>query len=268
MKLAALRRPVPLALGLALGALPALVAGGGGGLDAPATRGRWDRPARSESSAASFDAVAIAKHAAHAEGAQRLHAARAADARAGGARSGSPRCVAAAGIGPEARLLDEHESPPRREVSDVRLLRSDGTTTTLRSLADGRPLAVIVIKGDWCAACRAQLASSSRELAAMERVGGAVVALSRQRPSVNRRLRRDLDLDLEVLSDPDGRVVAALGLSHPSAGHPIPGLAFLDRCGAIERVVPGRTPGVLQDALMLRTLRALAAEPPCGALRV
>jgi peroxiredoxin len=144
------------------------------------------------------------------------------------------------------------------------LVRANGTTTSLKGLAVGRPTAVVVIKGEWCTVCTDQLRSLSNRIRRIRKGGGEVVGLSTEDPGTNRMLMKRLGLSFEILSDPNGRTLEALGLYLPKLGHPMPGLLFLDRCGDVVLKRPGRRPGRSQDALVEKTLRRLATATTCA----
>ncbi|MEM7245392.1 MAG: redoxin domain-containing protein [Acidobacteriota bacterium] len=148
--------------------------------------------------------------------------------------------------------------------SHVALQRAEGGTTTLSKLAqDGGPIAVIVIKGAWCRTCVVQIASLKEKIAEVQATGGQVVVLSGDRRRENRQLQRALRLPFPVLGDPHGDLLEPLGMYPDGARHPAPGLIFVDRCGSIDLVRPGRSPSVSQDQLILGELERLAASA-CG----
>ncbi len=105
-------------------------------------------------------------------------------------------------------------SSPERLASAV-LVDERGARATLRTLA-GHPTVLAFFRGAYCPYCREQLGALGRVAAWAERGGVRIVAVSPDPPEAAAALRRELGLDLAVLSDPDEEAVtAACGtLSH------------------------------------------------------
>jgi peroxiredoxin len=136
-----------------------------------------------------------------------------------------------------------------------------GRKVSLAQVGRGRPLAVVVIKGEWCPACRGQLEAVSRRINEVKEAGGAVVGLSTEDPGTNRKLSSELALSFEVLSEPEARLLRQLGFWLADEGHPLPGVLFLDACGDVASVILGRQPGVDHTRQILETLERLARAP-------
>ena len=136
------------------------------------------------------------------------------------------------------------------------LILPTGEHVELSLLAEGGPVAIVVIKGDWCPACREQLASLSKLTQEISRVGGRVLGLSIDSLETNRRLMQSLKLAFAVLRDQDAATIKRLGLYREDFGA-LPGVIFVDRCGKVASVLPGRRPGLKQDTLVLRELKRL-----------
>lgn len=140
-----------------------------------------------------------------------------------------------------------------------------GKKVSLREAGAGRPLAVVVIKGEWCPACRTQLEAVSAKLGDIRAAGGGVVGLSTEDSGTNRKLARELNLGFEVLGEPEAKLLKQLGFWLPADGHPLPGVLFLDACGDVAGAIPGRAPGVDQSRTIVETLQRLARAPAkCG----
>jgi len=137
------------------------------------------------------------------------------------------------------------------------------TLDDLRRMAEGRPLAVVVIKGYWCQACVQQLQALSKRLDEVRAVGGAVVALSNEDQGTNAAFKRKLGFDFPVLGDPGGRLLERLGMWMPEMGHPLPGFVFLEPCRPHVIRRPGRIPGRLLTDAVIRTLQQLATRSEC-----
>lgn len=153
----------------------------------------------------------------------------------------------------------------RPVVTSPGFVLPDGERTALSTLAQGRPVAVIVIKGSWCSACRDQLLSLSEMLDEIREAGGDVVGLSTEDAGTNRMIMKDLGLGFPILGEPSARLLERLGMWIRDKGHPMPGVIFLDACGDVAARQLGRRPGVSQDAMILETLRKLAQDGSrCG----
>lgn len=149
---------------------------------------------------------------------------------------------------------------PSRPVDGPRdFLAPDGGKISLGDRARGRPLAVVVIKGHWCEACRTQLASLSERIEEIRGSGGEIVALSTEDSGTNRAVMKAMGLRFDLLGEPEARLLEELGFWTRGAEHPVPGLFFLDKCGEVAHRYFGRVPGTSQDELVLSTLRRLAA---------
>lgn len=144
-------------------------------------------------------------------------------------------------------------------------LAPDGARISLSDLARGRPVAVVVIKGEWCPACRAQLVELSKRISEVNAAGGEVIGLSTEDAGTNRKLARELGLRFDVLGEPEAQLLKRLGYWLPEEGHPMPGLIFLDRCGDVASRFVGRRPGADQTELVIKELRRISRLPSgCG----
>jgi peroxiredoxin len=153
----------------------------------------------------------------------------------------------------------------REVIQDDGFVLPDGEKVSLSHMAQGTPLAVVVIKGHWCPVCTDQLKSLSRRSKEVRRTGGTVVGLSTEDAGTNRMLMEKHGLAFPMLGEPSARLLEHLGFWMPEMGHPMPGLIFLDHCGDFAGAKKGRRPGTSQDRLILETLKDLSRRDyACG----
>ena len=91
---------------------------------------------------------------------------------------------------------------------------SDGTGAVVRladRLASG-PVVVVFYRGGWCPYCNLHLAELRGALDEIRSFGASLIAISPQRPDDSLSFSEKLDLDFDVLSDPDQRAVRAYHL--------------------------------------------------------
>jgi peroxiredoxin len=165
-----------------------------------------------------------------------------------------------------------HSAAPRSQAEACRpyvgapgFVDAKGRNVSLREVGAGRPLAVAVIKGEWCPACRTQLEAISAKAEDVRAAGGAVIGLSTEDSGTNRKLAKELGLRFDVLGEPEAKLLKQLGFWLPEDGHPLPGVLFLDACGDVATAIVGRQPGVDQTRVILETLDRLARQPTrCG----
>ncbi len=101
-------------------------------------------------------------------------------------------------------------------------LAPSGARISLADVARGRPVAVVVIKDEWCPACRAQLAELSKRISEARAAGGEVVGLSIEDAGTNRELARELGPRFDVVGEPEAQLLQRLGYWLPEDGHPMP----------------------------------------------
>tara|TARA_B100001250_G_scaffold173945_1_gene149648 strand:+ start:312 stop:806 length:495 start_codon:yes stop_codon:yes gene_type:complete len=139
---------------------------------------------------------------------------------------------------------------------------SDGRVTDLRSLLKSQAAVVIVMKSGNCPVCIKQLITLSQRRPDLSRLGAVVIGLNLDGPKQNASLERRLGV--KVFGDADGRTLKKLGLWIRTSQSPMPGAVLLNRCGEIEAVFPGRSPGDGRTETILKALRSVAAKPVCG----
>ena len=163
-----------------------------------------------------------------------------------------------------------HISPKLAEscrpvVTDAGFVTPTGKKVALSDAVEGRPTALLVIKGYWCPVCQKQLRSTDSLRAKLEAKGAAVMGLSTEDAGTNAMLMKKLGLSYPIYGEPAARLLERLGFWSPKNGHPVPGILFLDRCGDVALRYFGRWPGKGQNDLIERTLDSLLAQPArCG----
>ena len=136
-------------------------------------------------------------------------------------------------------------------LASLALASPDAALAQLR----GQPVAVVVAKGTWCPVCVDEL----RRLGHVPT--GAVVGLFAE-PEAKVEAA-GASLPVPVVADPDHAWVERHGFTRPGLSHPLPGVLFLDRCGAPAGRLDGRSPGRSQASRIAAVLQALA-ERPCA----
>lgn len=138
---------------------------------------------------------------------------------------------------------------------------SAGATVSLDVYADGRPLAVVVIKGTWCPVCveeMKRLSDMNRKWAEMD---VRIVFLSSDSIQQLRTFKGHTPLPLPLVSDPGGHYLNALQMYVPSQSHPYPGVLFFDSCGQLQHTIKGRRPGRPQHQQIQNVLKTMRAGP-------
>ncbi len=123
-----------------------------------------------------------------------------------------------------------------RDAPDFTLRASTGGVLRLSDLR-GRPVLLLFFRGAWSPYCRSELSDVQSELPRLRKRGVLVLAISVDPLETCRRVAERLGLDFPVLSDPEGRVVAAYGLLHRGGG---PGGSDVARPAAIFVAPDGR----------------------------
>lgn len=146
------------------------------------------------------------------------------------------------------------------------LIDTEAASTSLAAQAAGRALVVVVMKGHWCAVCRAQLHRLAALDDQLQELGASVVGLNADSYKANREVAHRESMRYELLSDPDHRVISTLGLWLPKAGHPMPALVVFDRCGLERGRIVGRRPNQRPERELFALLRKMRNEKrPCDA---
>jgi peroxiredoxin len=109
---------------------------------------------------------------------------------------------------------------PGAALPDAELLAADGTPTTLRAAAGGRPAVVVFYRGAWCPYCNIALRTyQDRLLPELAARNVQLIAVSPQRPDGSLTMQEKHELAFPVLSDPGNTLARAAGiLTAPSDG--------------------------------------------------
>ncbi len=138
-----------------------------------------------------------------------------------------------------------------------------GVPTSLGELGElggGRSRVVVVMKGTWCPVCVGQLHEISRGVSARPDLGTAVVGLTLDDRKQIQILRQKQGIKSPIISDPTGKLLARFGLYQKGRPYPMPGLVFIDACGEVYTVIPGRGPGVSQTRLVVQTIQRMRTD--------
>ncbi len=142
----------------------------------------------------------------------------------------------------------------------------NGKKLALSHVAPGYPVAIVVMKGDWCTTCIAQLESLALHQRVIDTIGARVIGLVYEGDGRARTKLNKLPIGLPVFGA-TGHLFGILGLWTAHRAEPTPGIIFLDRCGRVMDTHSGRTPGISQNALVFRNLMEMADQPSkCGLL--
>ena len=155
-------------------------------------------------------------------------------------------------------------SPEEIRVERVIIQRAPELSRTLQlengdaiapeTIAPGRRVAVVVMKGTWCGVCQGQLQRLSERAASVRDTGGVVVGLSDDSPDANRRLANELGLVFPILADADRDQLEEWGLVDSRTRVTVPGIVFLGPDGEVEKVHRGRYPGRAQEEFIVSHL--------------
>lgn len=136
---------------------------------------------------------------------------------------------------------------------------ADGTGATVR-LADRLergPVVVVFYRGGWCPYCNIHIAELRESLNDIKALSASLIAISPQRPDDSMSFAGRLDLDFDVLSDPDQQTIKdyrlqfelpdelrdlyrqmGMGLDEQNADGswnlPVPATFVLDRTGTVR----------------------------------
>ena len=148
----------------------------------------------------------------------------------------------------------------------VGVVSPSGQRLSLGAIAPGQPVVLIVMRASTCEVCLTQLRILASRGALFEELGAQAVGLiydetGRQQAALN---RAKPGLPIYAAS---AETLSKLGYWAPHRAMAMPGLIFLDRCGDIDGVVNGRSPGRDESSMVLRELRRLSEEKSqCGIL--
>jgi len=118
-----------------------------------------------------------------------------------------------------------------KSIYDSPLLGPNGTEVSISQFADGNPLAVIVMKGNWCFACTDELRRLDSLRNHWRQLGVKILALNTESARKNQSHQIEMQSSIPIFSDPDGELLNKIGFYLPERGHPFPGVLFFDACG-------------------------------------
>lgn len=112
---------------------------------------------------------------------------------------------------------DKPATPARIKVGDamppVTLTSPEGKPVELASLYASKPVVLTFYRGGWCPYCVSSLKAFQDRLAAADKMGAAIVAVSPERPDELKKTIAKGTLGYAVLSDSTGAGMAAMGLA-------------------------------------------------------
>jgi peroxiredoxin len=161
-----------------------------------------------------------------------------------------------------------NKAPPQKEHKTFYhspLLAPNGSQMSIAQFAQGKPVAVIVMKGTWCFACTDEIKRLDALRAHWQELGVKILALNTQSAHNNRTFQHQAQSSIPIFSDPKGELLNNIGFYLANRDHPLPGALFFDGCGERKHTIKGRRPGRSQDQIILVTLREIKAEQKtCG----
>jgi peroxiredoxin len=98
-------------------------------------------------------------------------------------------------------------------VPNETLVRTDGSSTTLAEVLEGRRGVLVFYRGAWCPYCNIALRTYQNELLPqLDESDTVVIAISPQTPEGSQAITEGASLDFPVLSDPGNKLISALGI--------------------------------------------------------
>lgn len=159
--------------------------------------------------------------------------------------------------------LEAREKAAGDRAYRLRALQTvDQQVTSLAREGARKQLVVVVMKGVGCAVCVAQLERLARYQKQLSALRATVVAISHDSPAKIRQMLKQRKIAFPVLSDPQHRVLEALGLWRPRWGHPLPSIVIFDRCGDERGRLEGRGPRARPERSLFRLLQRLHRQRP------
>ena len=144
-----------------------------------------------------------------------------------------------------------------------RLSATGGAAVTEADVAAAAPALVVLYRGWWCPYCVSQLNDLGREHDVMAAAGLKLFAVSVDRPEEQLPLEKRLGGKVSFLSDPEGKLLDAVGVRHPD------GVPWYDRLlfGARKQDIAMPTALVVgKDGRLryVRRSRRIDDRPPSG----
>jgi peroxiredoxin len=129
------------------------------------------------------------------------------------------------------------------EAPNFLLPDADGRLHSSEELRRKGPLVLSFFRGGWCPFCTAELCALQAAKSEFERVGATLAVVTPETRDFPRQLKRNLALDLMVLSDVDYGVAISYGVlfrvpDETKAHYSALGFDFGDRHGSSEWMLP------------------------------
>jgi peroxiredoxin len=99
-------------------------------------------------------------------------------------------------------------------MPDFELADCDGGLLSSRELLDSGPIVVSFFRGDWCPYCRLELKALETAVGDIEREGAKLVAITPDTGTALAHTKRNNNLSIHVLSDPDHGVALQFGVAY------------------------------------------------------
>jgi peroxiredoxin len=99
-------------------------------------------------------------------------------------------------------------------MPDFELADCDGGLLSSRELLDSGPIVVSFFRGDWCPYCRLELKALEMAVRDIEREGAKLVTITPDTGAALATTKRNNDLSIHVLSDPDHGVALQFGVAY------------------------------------------------------
>jgi peroxiredoxin len=173
-------------------------------------------------------------------------------------------CLALPLLFPDRAAAEGKPKAPAGPYTESALLDLSGDSTSLQAQAAGKALVVVVMKGHYCSVCRAQLKRLQARHQELAQLGAEVVGLNADPARANREVAGRFQIPFQLLSDPEHRVIGALGLWNSRLEQPLPSLLVFDACGKECGRWLGRAPGQRPEARLFALLKQVAEDAACA----
>lgn len=145
------------------------------------------------------------------------------------------------------------------------LVHPNGNHMSLAQYANGKPIAVVVMKGTWCFVCSNAIERLDAMQDRWQSFGVEIVGLNSQSPAENLQHQKNLGTSIPIFSDPEGKLLQDIGFYLPQRDYPFPGVLFFDACGKWVHTIKGRSPARPQYKAVLSILQEIKKRPHgCG----
>tara|TARA_B100000959_G_C14742663_1_gene525739 strand:+ start:123 stop:740 length:618 start_codon:yes stop_codon:yes gene_type:complete len=149
-------------------------------------------------------------------------------------------------------------------LNQKRFIDAEGNSLSLKELAAGTPMVVVVLKSAACVVCQGQLQSLVKRKIEFNHLGSKIAAIVQDDKALLEKLRDPDALPFSILHESTPRTLKELGFWRGS-NELLPGYFFLDRCGRFAGKVLGRRPGFLEDKSIIERLKEIRSRSvDCG----